>query len=83
MKKIANLGKPKGMIDDMLEKKIVDPTKVVERIQESMAHMKYRLDQSRDWRLNLELEAEGLCSLKVKEINDKTKRWRQYIRENE
>lgn len=48
-----------------------------------MVYMKYRLDQSMDWSINLEVEVKGLCTLKVKEIDDKTKQWSQYFKENE
>ena len=36
-----------------------------------------------DWSINLEVEDEGLCTLKVNEINDKIVQWSQYLRENE
>lgn len=57
LKRTIELSGHEGMSDGMLEKKLVNPTKVSTRLQEFMMYMQYRLKQSMDWSMDLEVEA--------------------------
>ena len=49
------------MVDDAIVVCIINPTKVTSRIQESMFHLDYKMHQSIDMSMDLEVEVEVLC----------------------
>lgn len=60
-----------GVTNCVLESIVGNPIIYATRLKESMVYIYYRLHQSVDWSLDYEVEAEGLCSLKWKEMHDK------------
>ena len=47
-----------------------------------MFYSDYMLHQLEDWGIDLEIEAEGLCSVKWKEILDHMEKWDELFKEN-
>ena len=52
------------MVYDALEFFVTSPTKFSSRLRESMSHISYRMHLLVDLSMDLEIEAEGLCSMK-------------------
>lgn len=71
-----------GRAEDSLELFVVNPTKVVARLKESMFYIDYRLRKLEDWSMDLEIEAKGLCSMKCKKNYDNMNQWDEILKEN-
>lgn len=63
------------MIDDAIKVDVVNPTKSDARLRESLFYLDYKMHRIVDMSMDLEIKAEGLCSMKCKEINDWMKQW--------
>lgn len=68
------------MDEDSLEIFVVNKTKVSTRLKESMLYTNYRLHQLEDWGMDLEIEAEGLCSIRCKTIYDWMNQWDEFLK---
>lgn len=71
LNRMVELSRLEELIDKMLKKFLVSPTKATTRLQESMVYIQFRLKQSMAWNMDLEVEAKLLCTLTVKEIHEK------------
>ena len=71
-----------GMDAGILDNFFVNPTRATIRLRESMVYIYYRLYHLVDWSFNFEVEADGLCSLKWKEVHDRMEPLDEFFKEN-
>ena len=69
------------MLGSVLESFVVTPMKDANRSWESMVYLHYILQENLDWSLDFEIEAEGLFSLRSREIHNKLKIWSNEFKE--
>ena len=70
MKIMMEINQLEEMVDDSIGVFLVNPTRVATKLHDSMFHLDYKMNQSIDVSVNLEVEAKGLCLIKCTEINN-------------
>ena len=75
MKTMMEINQLEEMVDDSIGVFVVNPTRVASKLHDSMFHLDYKLDQSIDVSVYLEVKAEGLCLIKCTKINNQMKQW--------
>lgn len=75
MKKKMEINQLKEMVDDAFKVLMINPTKIIARIREFMFHIDYKIHQSIDLSMDLEIKAKGLFLKRYTEIYDRMKKW--------
>ena len=68
MKKKMEINQLEEINDDAFEVFMINPTKIDAGLRESMFHLNYKMHQSIDLSMDLEIKVEGFCSMNCTNI---------------